>query len=157
MSTRLSIAILVLGCAGCADPQAPSTVAFELDAPLAGDTFWDLPFPSDLRLTADGRPELTGFPNPRDLPVVRDLLSTAGERRGFPVMPVAWFRFRAPVQIEPSGALLVDIDPASPERGTTYPIVAQQLVDDAFGKGLVAIAPRPGIVLRADTRYAVVL
>ncbi len=148
--------LALVALAACAEPAPSATVAFDLDGPLAADTFWDLPFPSDLRLV-DGTPDLAGFPNPRDLPVVTALVSVAAERRGFPVMPVAWFRFTAPAQIDASGAVLVDIDDASPERGTTYPIVAESLVDDAFGKGLVAIAPRPGIVLRADTRYAVVL
>ena len=150
----LSFAVLV---AGCADPRPTSAIAFDLDGPLADATFWDLPFPSDLRLTADGRPDLAGFPNPRNLPVVNDLLSVATERRGFPMMPTAWFRLTEAVEIDASAVVLVDIDDASPERGTTYPVVAQQLVDDAFGTGLVAIAPVPGIVLRGDTRYAVVL
>nr|MBA3502916.1 hypothetical protein [Deltaproteobacteria bacterium] len=152
-SLRLLTCVLVVG---CADPSSTSAVAFDLEGPLANDTFWDLPFPSDLRL-ADGRPDLTGFPNPRTLPVVVDLLSTAKDRRGYPVMPTAWFRFREPTAVAASAALLVDIDEASPERGTQYPVVVQALVDDAFGKGLVAVAPVPGIVLRASTRYAFVL
>lgn len=158
-----------LGLFGCGDDPAPAnTVAFELAAPLAGETFWDLPFPSDLRLTAEGRPDLAGFPNPRKLPIVAELLASAAERRGFSTMPHAWFRFTgAPPShaldqvfaAEPgAAALLVDIDPASPERGAQYPVVAATLADDAFaGPGLVAIAPRPGIVLAGDTRYAIVL
>jgi hypothetical protein len=151
-STLLALVLL----AGCSDTEAPSVIAFELDAPLAGDTFWDLPFPSDLRLV-DGRPDLAGFPNPRNLPVVEALLSTAKERRGYPVMPIAWFRFREEVAIDANAATLVDIDDASPDRGTEYPVLVQRLADDAFGKGLVAIAPVPGIVLRANTRHAFVL
>ncbi len=148
--------------AACTAAPATSTVAFDLDAPLDAATFWDLPFPSDLRLTADGRPDLAGFPNVRDLPVVNDLLAVARERRGFPVMPIAWFRFPdgAPAHALDTlagSATLVDIDPASPERGTEYPVIAQTLADDSYGTGLVALAPRPGIVLRGDTRYAFVL
>ena len=152
--TRLLLAVVV---AGCSDGQDTSAIAFDLEGPLAADTFWNLPFPSDLRLTAEGRPDLAGFPNPRNLPVVNDLLSTAVERRGYPTMPVAWFRFTEDVAIDASGAMLVDIDDASPERGTQYPVVVEKLVDDAFGKGLVAISVVPGIVLRGDTRYAFVL
>ena len=148
---RLAIAAVVV--AGCAAPEPGPTVAFELE-PAA---FWDLPFPSDLRLTADGRPDLAAFPNPRALPIVEQLLSVAAERQGFSVMPIAWFRLTADATIDPSGALVVDIDPASPERGTTFAVVVEQLPADAFGSGLVAIAPRPGIVLRSSTRYAVVL
>jgi hypothetical protein len=153
-------ALVVL--AACTAAPQTNTVAFDLDAPLDMATFWDLPFPSDLRLTSDGRPDLAAFPNQRNLPVVNDLLSVARERRGFPVMPISWFRFPegAPaysLDTLADTALLVDIDPASPERGTEYPVVAQTLADDSYGAGLVAIAPRPGIVLRGDTRYAFVL
>lgn len=164
---RLACSLLLL--AACTDAAAPAnTVAFELDAPLAGPTFWDLPFPSDLRLTAEGRPDLAGFPNRRDLPIVADLLSVARERAGFPVMPIAWFRFTgAPPQraladvlaADPAAdALLLDVDPMSDERGALHAIVAQTLdTDDFSGSGLVALAPRPGVVLRPGTRYAYVL
>nr|MDQ3370489.1 hypothetical protein [Myxococcota bacterium] len=167
VAALLSLSSLSSGACG-GDDAPTATIAFDLGSPLAGATFWDVPFPSDLRLTAEGRPDLAGFPNPRNLPVVVDLLTTAAERAGFPVMPIAWFRFTATppthaidrvIAAEPTAdALLVDIDPASPERGTLYPLVAQTLVDDVFtATGLVAVAPRPGIVLRADTRYAIVL
>lgn len=163
------LALLPLLATFACDPSTDApTVAFELDAPLAGETYWDLPFPSDLRLTADGRPDLEGFPNPRALPVLEALRSVARERAGYPVMPIAWFRFthEPPARslaetILPStdaDALLVDIDPASDERGALHAIVAQTLAPDDFtATGLVALAPRPGIVLRPHTRYAFVL
>jgi hypothetical protein len=158
-TTALAIAIVL---AACADDSPGNSVAFELDATLAGDTFWAMPFPSDLRLTPDGRPDLAGFPNRRALPVVSDLLSVARERSGFPVMPIAWFQFTAEAPVHSldavtDTALIIDIDPASPEQGRTFPVVAQTLVTDDYGEHLVAVAPRPGIVLRAQTRYATVL
>lgn len=161
-------ASLLLVLAACGSNDAPDTVAFELDAALAGETYWDLPFPSDLRLTTEGRPDLEGFPNPRALPVLEDLRSVARERVGFPTLPIAWFRFTGePPQrsladtiaaVPEADALLVDIDPMSDERGALHAIVAQTLAPDDFtATGLVALAPRPGIVLRANTRYAFVL
>ena len=158
----------ILSLVACTDDAPDDTIAFDLDSSLSGPTFWDFPFPSDLRLTADGRPDLAGFPNRRELPIIKDLLSAASERAGFPVMPIAWFKFTAtPPQLAldqviaaapDSSALLVDIDATSDERGALYPLVAQTLVDDDFtGTGLVAIAPRPGIVLKSHTRYAFVL
>jgi hypothetical protein len=154
------LAFVLLALAACIDDSSP-TVAFDLHGPYTDDTFWDLPFPSDLRLTADGRPDLEGFPNKRNLPVVNDLLSGAKERHGFPVMPIAYFRFIGATTTHALGptndATIIDIDPASPEHGTTYPVIAQTLPDDAYVNGVVAIAPSPGIVLRAKTRYAVVV
>jgi len=168
MRTLLA-ALAFASLAGCADDGEPAdTVAFDLQGPLAGETYWNMPFPSDLRLTAEGRPDLAGFPNRRNLPVLNDLLSVAAERAGFPVMPIAWFKFTAApparaldevIAADASAdALLLDIDPDSNERGSLHAMVAQTLPDDDFtGTGLVALAPRPGTVLRAHTRYAFVL
>ena len=156
----------LLAMTACSDDAPPTdTIAFDLGG---GDEFFAMPFPSDLRLTVDGHIDFSRFPNKRNLPIVRDLLSSAAEHAGFPVMPIAWFRFTGIVPdhavdrliaADPaSEALLVDIDPASDERGALYPLVAQTLPFDAFaGEGLVSVAPRPGAVLRANTRYAFVL
>ena len=156
------------GCDG--QDEAAATIAFDLNSKLDSKTFWDLPFPSDLRLTAAGNIDLAGFPNDDKLLLVTDLLTSAADRKGFPVMPVAWFRFTdastAPVlRLADSVAaaasnpiLLVDIDPTSPELGRLFPIVAELLpVDDYTAPALIAVAPRPGIVLRANTTYAFVL
>ena len=163
---RILALLLVVACGSSSESR--DTVAFDLASPLAGETYWDLPFPSDLRLTADGRPDLEGFPNRRQLPVLEALRSVARERAGFPVMPIVWFRFTGVtpdralgdvIAAEVTGdALLVDIDPSSDERGSLHAVVAQTLARDDFTQsGLVAVAPRPGTVLRAKTRYAVVL
>ena len=160
--------LLSLGCSD--DGDAAATIAFDVDSQLDSKTFWDLPFPSDLRLTADGKIDLAGFPNDDKLPLVTDLLTSAADRQGFPVMPVAWFRFTdastAPalrltnsvVATSSNPILLVDIDPTSPELGRLFPIVAELLpVDDYTAPALIAVAPRPGIVLRANTTYSFVL
>jgi len=78
-----SLIALVLAMAACGGDDGPSRTAyFELDGSLATPaTFWDLPFPSDLRLAANGAPDMTGFPNPRDVPILRALISVVDERR----------------------------------------------------------------------------
>jgi hypothetical protein len=169
---RTVTALFLMAAYGCDDGgpvfDAP-TVAFD----VAGEGFWDSPFPSDLRLTAEGRPDLAAFPNPNGISLVSQFVEVAKERRGFPVMPTVWFRFtqRAPqhdanIVLGDELAVLVDIDDASPERGTTFPVVAQTLADDDFTLrpeigvdhgALIAVATRPGTVLRGNTRYAVVL
>ncbi len=170
LTVTLVVALLWSG-AGCGDDgDAAATVAFDLGSKLDSKTFWDLPFPLDLRLNADGKIDFAGFPNDDKLLIVQDLLSSAADRKGFPVMPVAWFRFTdvstAPalrlndmIAAAPtSPILLVDIDPASPEIGRLFPVVAELLpVDDYTAPALIAVAPRPGIVLRANTKYAIVL
>src|SRR5689334_2755938 len=133
-----SLLLVLVACGTTNDPSP--TIAFDLDGPLADATFWDLPFPSDLRLTDTGAPDMAGFPNPRKVPLLESLLSVIPERRGWPVMPAAYFRFTAPIAdraisdlIAPgpdAPALLIDIDATSTELGATYPIVAQTLAPD---------------------------
>jgi hypothetical protein len=163
-----SLVALVLVLTACGDDAPGNTVYFDLEGSIAEPaTFWNLPFPSDLRLAESGAPDLTGFPNPRNVPILNALLTTVGDRKGWPVMPVAYFRFTAPVpeqaitELVPAGdprVALLDIDPDSAEYGSMHPIVATTLPPDPYvPSDLVAFAPRPGIVLRANTRYAYVV
>ena len=171
------IALLLLACGKASPPHQkdpgfgqPGTAAsFDLDADLDGfASYWDLPVPSDLRVSADGKPRLSGFPNPRQLPIIDAFKQIAQERRGFPVLPVGYFRFsaalapRAAVESIPPTAdapvLLLDVDPASPERGRSLPVVvATPAPDDYAPKNLLAIAPRPGFVLAPGRTYAFVV
>ncbi|MEL6178364.1 MAG: hypothetical protein AAFS10_05395, partial [Myxococcota bacterium] len=134
------------------------------------DAFFDRPWPSDMRLTAQGTPDWTGFPNPTHNSTVTDIVATAGERRGFPVTSLAWFRFSGPLTphllddvvlpeaMATAPAMVVDIDPDSPERGRVFPTVLQTLEPDPYTPAWVlAVAPRPGFVLAPERTYAVVL
>ena len=48
--------------------QPGTKVRFDLDGAWdTADTFFDSPYPSDLRLGAHGGPDLTGYPLPEDL------------------------------------------------------------------------------------------
>jgi hypothetical protein len=160
-SLALALGLLLVA---CGDDDA-STVYFDADQITTPATFWNFPFPSDQRLDASGAPDLAAFPNPRGVPIMTQLLSLVPERRGWPMMASAYVRFTAPV---PAAALdtvlsdgplyLIDIDPASPERGTKHPIVGKTLVEDSYvPSNVLAMAPRPGIVLRAKTKYAYVI
>lgn len=176
MSPRAALAGLalvpaLLACGDDGGGDAPPDVHFDLDADTSTfATFWDLPFPSDLRTNPDGTLDLAGYPNQRQAPLIDDLLEVARLRIGAPLMPVTWVRFGAHVEVperrhtdviaaEPAAPiLLIDVDPDSPEQGRLFPVVAETLVRDDFAPPtLVAIAPRPGIVLAPDTTYAVVL
>jgi len=109
-----------------------------------------------------GVPASAGFPNPRNVPILSSLLSLVPGRRGWPLMSAAYFRFTAAppthnLDIVYAGgpAWLLDIDPSSDEKGTTYPVVIKTLANDPYAPDfLVAVAPRPGIVLRPSTMYA---
>lgn len=164
----ISVAACLFAC-GDDDPVPDSPdVYFDLTSPYdTAATFWDAPFPSDLRRNADGTLDLRGFPNVRDVPLVEDLLESARLRVGAPQMPVSYVRFAVDVPEYRHGdvvagevdadVLLLDVDPASPERGRLFPLVVETLaLDDFAPRTLVAVAPVPGIVLAPQTTYAVV-
>jgi hypothetical protein len=166
----LACAFVVAACSSSSSaPSSPAATtkfdaAARFDAPGA---FFDFPYPSDLRLTAQGTPDVAGFPDP-GVPVLPGLKAAASERQGFPVVPVGYFRFTAklaprdPEVTIADGAnapiLLVDVDPASPERGKTFPVVAGTPNPDPYvPEFLLAIAARPGIVLAPHRKYAFVV
>ena len=151
------------------DPSAKAvTVAFDPEASFAAENaFFDFPYPSDLRLTPQGTPDVAAFPDP-GVPILVGLKKAAQERKGFPMVPAAYFKFTAklkerdPELLVDGGVkaplLLLDVDPTSPERGTAYPVVAQTPNPDAYvPENLLSIAARPGIVLAPNRKYAFVV
>lgn len=171
--------MLVLPClwviAACSSEESQLAVenateaVMDLGADLSQPAhFFDFPYPSDLRLSAKGTPDLRGFPNEAEIGIIESLRAIAQERRGFPTLPVAYFRFtgaltpRESTDIIAAEAtsplLLIDIDPASPERGRLYPVVAATPpADDYVPENLLAMAPRPGFVLHPNRSYAFVV
>lgn len=167
------IAPLIL--AGCGtDPASPpvdartrALVDFHNDL-TTESRFYDFPFPSDLRLTANGAPDLTGVPHPSSVAFWDDWAGLAMDRRAFPTVPVAYFRFTA--DLAPPGTqtefpanktspiLLIDIDPTSPDRGHLIPTIAVAAeIDDYVPEHMLEIAPRPGFVLHENRSYAFVV
>jgi hypothetical protein len=153
---------LVAALPACGDDGADKTVYYSL-ADTKTD-FFNYPFPSDERLV-DNVPDMTGFPNPREVPILTSLISIIPARTYWPAMSTGYFRFTAPIPpldldvvMAHGPAYLIDIDPASPDVGTLRPVVAKTLTTDRYiPSDLLAVAPRPGIVLRPATRYAYVL
>jgi hypothetical protein len=139
-----------------------------------GGTFpnvFDTPFPSDMRLRADGHIDLTGYPtNGRSL--VQTYVSTSQEDlTGFGTNSAIYFRFdgdpcascwptaAADTLVTGSPVFLVNIDPASPEYGARTPLrVKYDAGATSYLPGrLLALLPVPGFTLRPATRYAAVL
>ncbi|MBS2017525.1 MAG: hypothetical protein JST00_31880 [Deltaproteobacteria bacterium] len=148
-------------------PSAPTSL-FEPDADFAAENaFFSFPYPSDLRLTAEGTPDVAAFPD-QGIALLAGIKKGAGQRKGFPMLPVGYFTFtaklepRSPDTLIEGGATaaiaLLDIDPASPERGKAYPVVAQTMNKDPYmPEHLLAIAARPGIVLPPSRKLAFVV
>ncbi|CAN5390208.1 hypothetical protein BH09MYX1_BH09MYX1_41510 [soil metagenome] len=178
MSTRLAplfLALVPVVVAGwsCSSPDpTPETgtvVDFDLNADLSqADQFFRMPWPSDLRLSQNGTPDLSGFPNPLDLTLVSGLAKAAQQRKGFPQISIAQFHFSAALAAQDSTKviapdkssplLLVDVDDKSPERGRLFPVVAFTPPADRYlEEGTLSIAPRPGFVLHENRKYAFVV
>ncbi len=147
-----------------------TTSVFDLTADLTSpDHFFDAPYPSDLRLTAAGTPDLTGLLYPSFLQTIAGLQKVAMEHPGFPVVPVAYFHFDGALgnldvtQVIPaartSPILLVDVDPTSSTRGALFPTVATVLAADGWvpDGNVLAVAQRPGFVLHPSRKYAFVV
>lgn len=151
-----------------AGPAPVAAARFDLGGSWdTSGTFYDFPYPSDLRLRADGTPNLDGFPGTR-VPVVGDIATVAQQRRGWSPITVAHFRFDAevaprdpdnPVDASADAPfLLVDVDPDSPERGRLFPTVAFTVPEDRYAPDyLLSVASHPGIVLHHDRTYAFVV
>jgi hypothetical protein len=166
--------LLALGCGD--DSTSPSgahavagtSVIFEPDADLSSAaSFYDLPYPSDLRLTDGGGPDLTALPRPAG-GVADTLIDAAMARPGFSEAPVGYFRFDGAlptldeaniVAAEATApVLLADVDPSSPDRGKLYPVVAHVHTADAFAPAnLLTVSVYPGFVLQGGRKYAFVV
>jgi len=175
----VALVVLLLGCVACgdSDPDLSTAVSsepgaavyFELDADLVTPArFYDFPFPAEVRLSASGTPDLRGFPYPATNRVVPPVLTIASERRGWPATAVANFRFDAALRqrsvfdVIPADAsapvLLIDIDPASPDRGRLFPTVATTPPADAYvPEHLLTVAAAPGIILPPGRTYAFIV
>ncbi len=136
-----------------------------------GSGFFDAPFPSDARRRADGRPDVTGFPNPQANELVSKVLSVLeNDAEGFGVSSGIFFRTTAALDpatlptlagsVEPTSSVqLIGLDVGAGDYLKRYPIHVH-FADDAGPYGatnLVSVVPLQGIPLRAKTRYALVV
>ncbi|MBK7974554.1 MAG: hypothetical protein IPK07_15150 [Deltaproteobacteria bacterium] len=169
MALAAVIAAAPAGCGGGGTSEGGTAATVPLTSLASGAAFYDAPYPADHRRDADGRPSLAGFPNPDGIGLVADVLAlTTADADGFGVTTGAFFRFSAPLDpaslpaapldtLESSAPVfLIDVDPASPERGRRYPLHAGYQ-DDAGPLGatnLLVLLPLQGIPLREGTRYA---
>jgi hypothetical protein len=135
---------------------------FDLQAIDDRERFFDFPYPSDLRLDARGAPRFR-FANPAGKAQVDALQAAAADRLGFPVVPVAYFRFDRPLAARSNGELIA-AEPSSPlllidlEEGALVPTVGQTLApDDYVPENVLAVAARPGFVLHPRRKYAFVV
>jgi pimeloyl-ACP methyl ester carboxylesterase len=169
MRRILPIALLIVACGPAPDDEPePTRAVFDLES----ESFFDVPFPSEVRRTEHGRPDLSLFPNPRHIIMVDDLLEAVAEDiDDFGLTSAIYFHFSAPIDtatlpVTPSmsreslsSVQLIDIDPSSPDSGTRVPIqwLYRETISDFWSPDTLAILPVSGYALRPDTLYAAFL
>jgi hypothetical protein len=174
----LPFAASTLSCAPAGDDASRPPIASVYVVPpdlseLAGPTFFDHPWPSDLRLDpVTSAPRLEGYVNPRRRPILDEYVaSMRGVLDGFSPIAAGFLRFSGPLDPaslpqDPraaremtSSVQLIDIDPASPERGQRRPLtVVFRGADEVYAPpNTLAFAPTLGYPLRRKTRYALVV
>jgi hypothetical protein len=168
----LAASLLCAPLAGCGSPgvSAVYTVPASLDG-LAEATFFDHPWPSDLRLE-NGSPRLTGFYNPLGLPILSAYIdSMKGVIDGFSPAGTGYLRFTGAIDpgslpATPGDGLdrgasvqLLDVDTASPEHGKRKLTALQWREPEGvyYLANTLAFMPVPGFPLRPHTRYALVV
>lgn len=164
--------LVLLGCGNDPAAQTPDNrtrAMLDFASDLTTENrFYDFPFPSDMRLTSAGAPDLNGVPHPVTVEFWNDWANLAMDRRAYPTVPVAYFRFTADLGAQDeqtvipadktSPILLIDVDANSSDRGKLIPVVAMTPeVDEYVPEHLLQVAPRPGFVLHENRTYAFVV
>jgi hypothetical protein len=156
---------------GAVPATGPGVALWRLPRGADRNDEFALPWPTDLARDAMGRVDLQWFPHEGVHTLVRQYLSTfSGRLDGFSLQPTVYLRFGVALDAtslpadaartrDPSSPLqLVDIDPASPERGRRVPLqwYFREAPTRYWAANSLAVAPVWGYPLRPRTRYALV-
>lgn len=152
-------------------PEVLPTARFILAEDPPTTRLGDIPFPSDLYRTPEGRLDLRGFPNRTQGSILeRILLAIEADTEGFGtastmymafdgvVDPTALPRDSAASFADDSTLMLVDIDPDSAERGNRWPINWQIVYEPTLYLPANGLSVRlvEGFALRPTTTYALI-
>ena len=164
---RFCRALLVLSLLLVAAPAPAVQQVFD----PAGPSFYDVPFPMELRRDADGSVSLAGFPFPPANSLVQSYRVALERTRGFGLASGVFLKFDG--EIDPAtlpadpgastapgaSVFLINVDPHSKARGTRTPLwIEFRAAGDAWrDDDLLVVMPVPGLSLEPDTLYAAVV
>jgi hypothetical protein len=149
---------------------APAAAVEQVFEP-SGPSFYDMPFPFELRRDADGSVSLAGFPFPPGNALIESYRVALERTEGFGINSGVFFKFDGdlmtstlPADAEASrtpgaSVFLIDVDPQSRKRGERTPLWLEfRSAGDAWRDDhLLALMPVPGHPLEPDTLYAAVV
>src|SRR5262245_60357925 len=136
----------------------------------SGSSFYDLPFPHELRRDADATVSIATFPFPANR-LVDQYRAAIEQANGFGIASGVFFKLDADVvtsSLPPrpeasrtpgASAFLINIDPLSPDVGARTPLwIDFHAAADAYrDANLLTLMPVPGHVLDQGTLYAAVV
>ncbi len=159
--------MILLGVAACANP-VPTTALFAIPGGSTADDFYALPFPSDLRRHDDGSLDLSQFPTASLL--FEQYRVEIEKLDGFGLNQAIFARFDGALDpaslpgpaasIEANASVyLVNVDPASPDRGVRSPLIVtfRGAAGATIGANNLVARPYPGFGLADGTTYALVI
>jgi len=169
--STLLLATLLMGCLSETEaPDGPPRAIFEL--PRTEEVpFFNLPWPTDLRVTEDGFIDVRRYHGHQQATLVREYIERISTQiRGYGTNAAGYLRFSQPLDIDTlpmngeqtlapdANFFLVNIDPSSPARGERHPIRLhfQQEPTVFWPSNTLGFYPVPGFPLDAGTQYAVV-
>jgi len=160
---------LVAACSDHPNALSQTQAVFLLQQPDSQETYFDLPWPNDVRRHDDGTLDLTLFPS--HTAMTDDYIKLFdGAIHGFSTQGAIYFRFTGPVDASSlpsaaadtleagSGCFLVSVDADSPDYGERVPVDVDDSLDRSYvGTNTLALLPHPGFVLRPQTTYAAIV
>lgn len=176
----LSLALIATACGNSDNPipfdapvETPATeVIYEVDE-LSERPFFELPFPNNLRLRADGGVDYESLKKQTMVLLHPFFDLTASNRmKGFSTIAPVYFRFsdvidpttlpadEAASVADDAALLLINIDPASSSYENRIPYrwkYSERGEGKYIGTNYLAIAPLAGFALRPDTTYGVLI
>ena len=174
--SALVMAVVLGGCKDAAQVEmkmsvAPRTTSASSDPLLPDGNFFTNGFPTDLRVKADGKVDISDFPRRIHLLTNAYVRALDREVTGYsPLLPI-YIPFTAPILTDllPQDEMaytaadapiqLIDIDADSAEYGRRFPLTVSMTrnLDQYRPDNLLQVLPLLGMNLRANTTYALIV
>ncbi|MEZ4250782.1 MAG: hypothetical protein R3B99_21355 [Polyangiales bacterium] len=172
-ATFVALSSFALGLSGCGGDTSTGTTEAVFTLPRDGtETFFSLPWPTDLRLNAEGYVDASAFPGVAANRVIEEYVELMATRvDGYSISAPTYFSFSAALDertlprdaeaslTDDASVFVVAIDPESPDYGTRHPVQMHYWDPQTRWWPGHALAVRPvfGIPLREQTTYAAVV
>lgn len=159
MRWALVLALCACGSSGDDTSSVGTTALFD----PAGDDFYALPFPNDLRRHSDGSLDLTGFP--AKTPIVQKYVDAAQTLDGFGLNTTIFARFDGPIDPaslpDPAGSIATgaSVYLVNLATGVRLPIIVHfmTVARGTVGTNNLSARPYPGFTMDEGATYALVI